>query len=802
MIMTTKLKMDLRHPGSTPIVPAVQTDCYCRNLEIALYDCKIPISLPEGSRVIVRFRKIDGKGGEYDALPDGSPAWSVYRNFLTVAIAPQALTMPGAVMLSITLIAGGKQLSTLPIQLQVDPVYNTVIAKSQDYFYVLSPLPAPDKAEVGQHLQVSAVNPQGRITKTEAVDIAYLPGNPADTEVIQTLIRDYLTKNPPAPGEKGEPGEQGPQGERGPEGPQGPKGDIGETGPAGPQGEKGDTGETGPAGPQGEKGDTGETGPAGPQGEKGDTGETGPAGPQGPKGDTGETGPAGPQGSKGDTGETGPAGPQGEKGDTGASGKDGSPGADGYTPVKGVDYFTDADKEEFLFTVDAVRCVAQALTIDQKKQARNNIGAVTQADIDVAVSNVMPIIVDSVDQMTDQNKKYVLKSTGTIWVYGETTQKAPNLYDPATAKLNKRLDSSMAEVTLNGKLLLPLVDFDMTNPCYLRVKGIAPVANYSAFLNVVYVSPTGSKLAGRAFTDGMFTVDNGDYLYDLYYASAAGATKMRAWISVTASTAITTDDLAGVSITLENQNYNTAGFYDTGMVWSVGANDTAGLKVQVNDIAESVEALEKEYTSLRGKKIVYDGDSIFAYSRHANPIAQITGSTYENHAVSSAWISATTEKHSVVNNLTNLPVDGDLYCFEGGINDFWNDVPIGTVSSSYTGALDTATLCGAMESIFRYAQNNFAGKPICFVIVHKISNTATSKNNNGVSFTDFHDAMVKVCEKYSVPYYDAFLHSGLNVNAEAHKTAYCPDLVHPNTEGHKRYYVPQLIALFRTIMPM
>lgn len=449
--------------------------------------------------------------------------------------------------------------------------------------------------------------------------------------------------------------------------------------------------------------------------------------------------------------------------------------------------------------IDAVRYGEQTLSGAQKAQARTNIGAVTQADIDAAVSNVMPEFVDSVDQMTEQGKKYVLSSTGTIWVYGETHYEAPNLYDPATATLNMRLDSSMAETTLNGKLLLPLVDFDMTNPCYLRVKGITPVYNYDSFLNVVYVNDAGTKLAGKAFST--YGTDNGDYVYDLYNASAAGATKMRAWISVTASAAITADDLTGVSITLDNQEYTETGFYDTGMAWSVGANDTSDLKVQLNKVSESVEALEAEHTSLRGKKIVYDGDSIFAYSYHANPIAQITGSTFENQAVSSAWISATTEKHSVVNNLANLPTDGDLYCFEGGINDFWNDVPIGEVTSSYTGTVDNSTLCGALETIFRYAQENFVGKPVCFVIVHKISYTATSPNSNGDTFTDYHDAMVKVCEKYSIPYYDAFKRSGLNVLINAQKEAYCTDLVHPNEDGHKRYYVPQLIALFREIMP-
>lgn len=50
-------------------------------------------------------------------------------------------------------------------------------------------------------------------------------------------------------------------------------------------------------------------------------------------------------------------------------------GDPGKTPEKGKDYFTEADKEEFLSGMDAVRYVAQTLTDAQKAQARDNIGA-------------------------------------------------------------------------------------------------------------------------------------------------------------------------------------------------------------------------------------------------------------------------------------------------------------------------------------------------------------------------------------------------------------------------------------------
>ena len=221
--------------------------------------------------------------------------------------------------------------------------------------------------------------------------------------------------------------------------------------------------------------------------------------------------------------------------------------------------------------------------------------------------------------------------------------------------------------------------------------------------------------------------------------------------------------------------------------------------------------------SLAGKLIVYDGDSI-AESRfdlndngggYPKLIADATGCTYSNHAISGAWLSYRSAGHSVVGNLNNLPTGADLYCFEGGINDFWNNVPIGEVTSGYFDEVDATTICGAMETIFRFCLTNFIGAPICFIITHKVQDTAYTQNANGDTFADYHDAMVAVCNKYSIPYYDAFLNSGINVwnhnqnnafmNANQNGTV---DGCHPNEEGYKRYYVPQLINLFRSVMPM
>ena len=227
---------------------------------------------------------------------------------------------------------------------------------------------------------------------------------------------------------------------------------------------------------------------------------------------------------------------------------------------------------------------------------------------------------------------------------------------------------------------------------------------------------------------------------------------------------------------------------------------------------------------LADKKIVYDGDSIcssWGESRNGGSypkiIADIVGGTFDNQGVGGGRIvtqeGSSDTFHSIVDNLVNLPTDGDLYCFEGGVNDHWHGVPLGTYSESdYTGELDLTTYCGALEYIFRYATTHFVGKPICYIITHKCPTSAFSSGYNGrtETFADFREAALGICEKYSIPVYDAWKDSGINSWNAAQLANFfiidedtgTGDGTHPNEAGYRRYYVPQLIDLFERIMPV
>ena len=132
MTINNTITMDLLHK-STPRVNVVMGTVDCYHITLSLYEGNTPWEAPEGTEVWVRYGKQDGTGGVYDTLSDGTAAWAVYGNQVTVALAPQMLTLPGIVNAQVVLRCGEKVLPTftLEIGVQHDPSFETVA--SEDY---------------------------------------------------------------------------------------------------------------------------------------------------------------------------------------------------------------------------------------------------------------------------------------------------------------------------------------------------------------------------------------------------------------------------------------------------------------------------------------------------------------------------------------------------------------------------------------------------------------------------------------------------------------------------------------------
>ena len=167
MEIVHKLTMDLETKDPTKWLEIPQGDANTRKIRFLLTADGLPWQVPEDAVVLIRFRKPDGTEGEYDTLPDGSPAWEIAEDTLTISLAPQVLTAVGSVFLYASIRKDAQVLNTFAIELRVRAAENgeeyPQIDASEDYFYMTRVMPGPETARKGQYLCVAAVDAKYRI---------------------------------------------------------------------------------------------------------------------------------------------------------------------------------------------------------------------------------------------------------------------------------------------------------------------------------------------------------------------------------------------------------------------------------------------------------------------------------------------------------------------------------------------------------------------------------------------------------------------------------------------------------------
>lgn len=125
--------------------------------------------------------------------------------------------------------------------------------------------------------------------------------------------------------------------------------------------------------------------------------------------------------------------------------------------------------------------------------------------------------------------------------------------------------------------------------------------------------------------------------------------------------------------------------------------------------------------------------------------------------------------------------EADYIIIEGGVNDAYNieNCPIGTVSVGYTAELNENTFAGALESIFKYAQTNWIGKKIGYIVTFKVPSAMGQ-----FKFNEYMNIAKQICEKWSIPYCDLYNESNLNYYIQEVSDAYGGGL-HPNESGYR-----------------
>lgn len=137
MIITHRLEMDMTDRGTVQRIDVVQGDCNSRCLALTLLSGGEAWAVPEDAAIWMRYCKSDGTKGIYDTLPDGTCAWSVSGNVVTVALAPQMLTAAGPVLAQLELVQGVATLATFSLQLHVERNPAAGALTSEEYINML-----------------------------------------------------------------------------------------------------------------------------------------------------------------------------------------------------------------------------------------------------------------------------------------------------------------------------------------------------------------------------------------------------------------------------------------------------------------------------------------------------------------------------------------------------------------------------------------------------------------------------------------------------------------------------------------
>lgn len=222
----------------------------------------------------------------------------------------------------------------------------------------------------------------------------------------------------------------------------------------------------------------------------------------------------------------------------------------------------------------------------------------------------------------------------------------------------------------------------------------------------------------------------------------------------------------------------------------------------INGIAEG-NPTDKLY----GKTAAFIGDSITRGAGSSTPftdyLMQETSLTVSNFGVDGSCIAdkASETAQSFIDRLADYQ-SADIIGVMGGTNDFWNNVPMGTIDDS-----DTTTFYGALNTIAQHIITTFPGAYFFFMTpimgyrsAARVEAGAAAfpypTNSQDLTLDDYCEAIRNVAEKYSVPLLDMKRVSGMCPLIESEDNRLYSDGVHPNATGYQQ--IAKTIGRFLT----
>ena len=224
----------------------------------------------------------------------------------------------------------------------------------------------------------------------------------------------------------------------------------------------------------------------------------------------------------------------------------------------------------------------------------------------------------------------------------------------------------------------------------------------------------------------------------------------------------------------------------------IGIYDITDLNnIQISMIDKPI-ALFQKYNLLtwyQNKKLTALGDSVTEQGRYLNFLKDILYFNTIQNCGEGGTTVAGISPHAMNNDerINKMDNDSDVVLFMGGINDWVQNIQLGTIDNT-----DVSTFYGALNSIAEKLTNKYPTKLVVFMgttyaIYHGNQFSEDGlKNANGLTTKDYSECIMNVAKKYGIPFVDLYGNCGWNkFNISSFVTndgAY----LHPNENGGKR----------------
>lgn len=197
-------------------------------------------------------------------------------------------------------------------------------------------------------------------------------------------------------------------------------------------------------------------------------------------------------------------------------------------------------------------------------------------------------------------------------------------------------------------------------------------------------------------------------------------------------------------------------------------------------------------TSKNRKTWVSFGDSVTANNNWQPYVANKYRLKHVNKGIGGtfvSWIDSTSMCDDV--RINDLNPDADIITFMGGINDWRNNIPLGTINDS-----TNATFYGAVKIIAEKLINRYHSKNIVFMSTtyaltanrNGWKDTSGYKNNLGLTSGDYGKALMDVARLHELPCIDMYCDSSWDKSNISEFVYLEPDnsYLHPNNAGAKK----------------